>query len=62
MMVRRICENCSEDYAPTAYEAAWLQEELGIQPAEHRYRKGVVASSAAAPVTTAAWVFSNCLT
>ncbi len=39
-LVRRVCQSCGEDYTPNAFEAGWLRDSLGFDPAQYRYRKG----------------------
>ncbi len=39
-LVRRVCASCAEDYAPSEFEAGWLRDSLGFDPAQYRYRKG----------------------
>ena len=39
-LVRRICQSCAEDYAPTEFETGWMRDDLLIDSSQHRYRKG----------------------
>jgi MSHA biogenesis protein MshE len=39
-LVRKVCENCREDYTPSDYEAGWLRDALQIDFEKHQYRKG----------------------
>ncbi|HWU84659.1 MAG TPA: ATPase, T2SS/T4P/T4SS family, partial [Rhodocyclaceae bacterium] len=39
-LVRTICTNCAEPYAPQAHEAHWLKYELGDQATQHQYKRG----------------------
>jgi MSHA biogenesis protein MshE len=39
-LVRKVCENCSEAYVPSSFEAGWLRDDLGIDFSRQQYRKG----------------------
>ncbi len=39
-LVRKVCKSCAQDYTPDAFETGWLRETLGVNVAEHKYRKG----------------------
>jgi MSHA biogenesis protein MshE len=39
-LVRKVCENCREDYTPSVYEAGWLRDALQIDSKKHHYHKG----------------------
>jgi MSHA biogenesis protein MshE len=39
-LVRKICNACSEDYTPDAFEADWLEVNLKVNVAESQYKKG----------------------
>jgi len=39
-LVRKVCQSCSEDYAPTEFETGWLRDDLLIDASRYQYKKG----------------------
>jgi MSHA biogenesis protein MshE len=39
-LVRVVCENCTEPYAPDAHETAWLAHELGDKLGQYKFVRG----------------------
>ena len=39
-LVRKVCQSCSEDYAPTEFETGWLRDDLLIDTSRYQYKKG----------------------
>lgn len=44
-LVRRVCNNCGIDYAPTAEEQFWLQQIPGYEAHQHAFKQGVGCQS-----------------
>ena len=39
-LVRKVCSNCAETYAPDVFESTWIRDQLHLESSKFEYKKG----------------------